>query len=309
MNPILITACSNRKTMPAEERLSARDLPSGTLKEVASLWRAQLKNHPFRQNVEDLYNGRGASEASTASSLLCADQWFLSAGLGLVSAEEIAPGYDLTVSGIGSTSIKTKITDTPFRASDWWHEILKRRRPSRSISRLIEDNPERLIILGIPTNYLNMVHLDLASIDHNKLKFIRLIGPPCSKVPDFLMPYWLPYDERLDGPNSPLRGTRSDFPQRATRHFAENIWPHSKRVSVKKHFQLVTKVLESYGLPVIPKRTTMPDMDIMAKINSLWERAEGKSSRMLRILRDDELIACEQGRFKILFHEVKKKRS
>ena len=292
--------------MPVEERFSAHNLPMGTLKDVAKVWRAGLKDHPYNLKVRDLYNGRGAAEAFAAASILNAEQWFLSAGLGLICTEEDAPAYDLTVSGIGSTSVKIKIMDTPFHPSQWWHEISKRKRPSRSICRLIEENPGRLIILGLPTNYLNMVSVDLGGVEPLRLKSVRLIGPPYSNVPDFLKPYWLPYDERLDGPKSPLRGTRSDFPQRATRHFAENIWPRSKKSSIKEHIALVTEALDLYGIPCIPKRTTMSDEEIIGKIKSLWISAEGKSSRMLRILRDDEMIACEQGRFKNLFNDVKK---
>ena len=49
----------------------------------------------------------------------------------------------------------------------------------------------------------------------------------------------------------------------------------------------------------------MSDEEIIKKIQQLWDKADGKSNKMLRVLRDEESIACEQGRFSRLFKLAK----
>ena len=49
----------------------------------------------------------------------------------------------------------------------------------------------------------------------------------------------------------------------------------------------------------------LDDDEMKIIIKKLWSRADGQVGRMLRVLRDEEKIACEQGRFATLFREVK----
>lgn len=303
--PLIITACTNRKSAALEERLQASDLPLGSLKEVAGIWNARVKQHHFRLPASELYVGRGAAEAKKATEFCDGQQWFISAGLGLISAMEEVAAYDLTVAGTGPNCLASKIRTPVFRSKDWWSAVSRKRRPARKLSRLIEANPKSLIILGLPSSYLAMVSDDLEELSSAGRRRLRVIGPPEAKVPAALHPYWMPYDERLDGPRSSYRGTRSDFPQRATRHFLEEIWARSKSAGPESHANSVVKLLADLPYPTIPKRQQLDDSELLVVIKKLWGRAEGQSSRMLRILRDEELIACEQGRFKVLFYRAK----
>lgn len=308
MTAVLITSCSNRKTVPAKERLQASDLPCGTLIEVGRTWREWLKNHHKWLPATELYNGRGSLEAKLASDAVNASHWFVSAGLGLISANECVPSYDLTVSGTGPNQIRRKVLDSDFTTQAWWCELAKRRRPYRTLARLIEESSPNNIVLALPTNYLRMVLGDLCNTNPKDLKRVRLIGPPKSDVPVNLQPIWMPYDSRLDTKKSPLPGTRSDFPQRAARHFLEHVWPYSTNDSALKHARVVEEFISSLPYPSVPKRKQLDDIAIQKIIERRWLKAEGRSSRMLRILRDDEKIACEQSRFRNLFNEVKQKK-
>ena len=55
------------------------------------------------------------------------------------------------------------------------------------------------------------------------------------------------------------------------------------------------------GRPTNAPRTRKSDSEILNLIHRRWRRVEGRSGRMLRLLRDEEMIACEQGRFRRLF--------
>ena len=303
--PLIITACTNRKSAAREERLQASDLPLGSLEEVAGTWNTWLKQHHVHLPASELYVGRGAIEAKKAADFCSGQQWFISAGLGLVSAMENVAAYDLTVAGTGSNCVASKVRRPVFRSKDWWSAVSKKRRPARKLSRLIEANPKSLAILALPSNYLAMVADDLKELSSAGFWRLRLIGPPEANIPASLRPYWMPYDDRLDGPRSSCRGTRSDFPQRAMRHFLEEIWARSKLAGPERHANAVEELLADLPYPTIPKRQQLDDSELLVVIKKLWGRTEGQSSRMLRILRDEELIACEQGRFKVLFYRAK----
>ncbi|MER3357834.1 MAG: hypothetical protein RLQ73_28225 [Hoeflea sp. D1-CHI-28] len=222
-----------------------------------------------------------------------------------MSAKETVAAYDLTVAGSGSNCIAIKVRGPAFRSKDWWSAVSGKRRPARKLSRLIAANPKSLAILALPGSYLAMVADDLEELSRAELRRLRLVGPPEASVPTSLRPYWMPYDDRLDGPLSLCRGTRSDFPQRAARHFIEEIWTAAKAATATRHAEAVEDLLASLPYPIVPKRRQLDDAELLVVIKEIWTRAEGQSSRMLRILRDEELIACEQGRFKVLFYRVK----
>jgi len=308
MSVVLITSCSNRKSLPPENRLQAADLPQGSLKTVASQWHNRLKTHHCTTPARELYNGRGTLEAKKAAKASHASHWFISAGLGLVSADEKVPAYDLTVSGNSANQISQKISEGPFDSQAWWSELGQLNRPSLTLPHLISKKKNSLVVIAIPSNYLLMVLKDLEALSTDDLMHLRIIGPPKSSVPEHLQLNWLPYDSRLDSKKSPIPGTRSDFPQRAARHFLENIWPTSKQANAEKHIELVTKSLSGLPYPDTPRRQPLSDEMILKKIRKLWSQAEGQSSRMLRMLRDNENIACEQGRFRNLFNQIKQQK-
>jgi hypothetical protein len=289
---------------PIDKRISAADLAPGSISHLSSSWKSLLKNGKLKLAARDLYCGRGFQEAKISANLLNADHWIVSAGLGLVHIDQKIPAYDLTISGTGSTSIRQKVAGSIFEASKWWTHINKGNEIS-AIKELVEHTPSGLIIIAMPGSYFDMITSDLQLLSPRDLKRIRIIGPTKEKVPISLQDCRMPYDERLDGKDSPLPGTRSDFPQRAAHHFAKFIWPQSKRSSAKTHSELVLRSLSTWKPPEVPKRDKKSDEEIIGLILRNWQGANGQSGRMHRLLRDDKLIACEQKRFKYLFHEAK----
>jgi hypothetical protein len=131
---------------------------------------------------------------------------------------------------------------------------------------------------------------------------------PASAIPETLRPFLLPYDARFDGPDAPLPGTRSDFAQRSLSHFVEAVLAHHAQADFDGHAEAVERLLSGLRRRSTPGRTRQPDKEIIALIRRHWNEARGQSSRMLRLLRDDLGVACEQGRFRTLFLAARERR-
>src|SRR5262249_30285748 len=124
--------------------------------------------------------------------------------------------------------------------------------------------------------------------------------------PSRLLRCILPYDNRLDGPDSPIPGTRGDFSSRAMRHFVEQVWPEQNYGSIEKHKAAISRRLAKWRRPKFVSRPSKTDEEIIRLIKKNWKSIEGKCSIGLRYLRDVEKVACEQGRFSALFHRAAK---
>ena len=55
---------------------------------------------------------------------------------------------------------------------------------------------------------------------------------------------------------------------------------------------------------MIPRRRRLDDGAIRELIRQSWEDFGGNSTKLLRHLRDKEMVACEQGRFSKLRRQV-----
>ena len=114
----------------------------------------------------------------------------------------------------------------------------------------------------------------------------------------------MPIDERLDGPDSGLRGTKGDFAQRAARFFVEEVLEQNPAGTAQEHADALLEIIKNWQPPTKHARRRMSDDEIKDEIRAGWAAVEGKSSAMLRYFRDTRGLACEQTRFKNLFHEV-----
>ena len=115
----------------------------------------------------------------------------------------------------------------------------------------------------------------------------------------------MPYDDRLDGADSPIRGTRGDFAARALRHFATYIVEGGDDRAVDVHARAVSAAINEWQLVGRFDRVRHDDDALRQFIAVHWHAANGSSSKVLRIFRDDLGIACEQGRFAGLVRQVR----
>ncbi len=308
MTPIIMTTCTRRKRHDSSEDLRARNLPRGILEQTADRWQQLVEAAERPYLSTDLYSGRGFSEARKTAQEVNTDLYVISAGLGLVPAGQSIPAYDLTLSTGSEDGIHARIVE-PIYDDDWWEALNDAQGNASPIGTLIRSNPGRPILMASPVSYLRMIAVDLSTLDSSELRFLRIFGPrDLDRLPEHLHPYVMPYGETFDGPQSPLPGTRSDFPQRVMRHFVQSVLPLSDVTDDPDHHRdTVVEISKDWTLPTQVTRQQRTDSEIIDLVPRMWERAKGSSGRMLRVLRDQELIACEQKRFATLFKIAKER--
>jgi len=143
-----------------------------------------------------------------------------------------------------------------------------------------------------------MVGKSLVGLSPNTLDRIRIFGASLSTaLPALLRPALAPYDERLD---AILPGTRTDFSQRALMHFVEAVASRNRAADRDADFAAVKDALQSATAPDRVRRPRRTDDEIVRLIAARLPSQSGVS-KVLRALRDEEGIACEQRRFSRLY--------
>lgn len=310
MHTILITTCTGRKKITSLPALHASTLPKGNQGEVLRNWKILVSAAPVVGTASAIYCGRGFSEILKVAQQFHCQVHIISAGLGLLSSERMIPSYNLTISPSLPESIQGRVAGT-FCSSQWWQDINKgSRRPATPLADLISSNTDARFLISLSRSYAEMVGDDLDSLSDHDLERVRIFG---LSRPNYLnarlKKICMPYDERFDGPDNTGIGTRSDFPQRTTCHFLKHIYRGNEKGNSLEHAKQVSEFLEGKRYPCKVERISQTDDQIRGIIQERWEQTKGASSKMLRVLRDDLLVSCEQKRFAQLFKEVKVKKT
>jgi len=250
----------------------------------------------------DLYAGRSVNEALRAAAIIGSPLFFISAGMGIVGSEDKIPAYNLTPVDSGN-GLSLALSEHSVTASDWWSNL-----SSNGLSQLIHDQSKHLALIALPASYLRMLSEDLSRFTKADVSRLRIFTSSAGKdeIPDFLRSAIMPYDERLETVPQ-FAGTRSDFPQRAMRHYVEILQGHTFSLSVSRC--LVEEFIKTCGRREVLTRRRLNDKQIKLLITTRWNSCQGLSSRLLRALRDDEMVACEQSRFSQLWREVRTERN
>lgn len=306
MRLIAVTTCTDRKRFPVPLELDASGIKPGSQSAVANAWRKRIKAAPTVGRATEVYCGRSFREAELAARAGDGDFRIISGGLGLIRADDLIPAYSLSLVRQSSEFIGGRVVAEPFNASRWWGEI-QSSPTDAPLAKLLRNSPDSIIVIGISNSYLPLIENDLTVLDDDHLDRVRLIGMGIEDAcPPQLRRCILPYDDRLDGPDSTIPGTRGDFSSRAMRHFVEHILAKHRSASMSAHAAAVERGLSKWRRPKYISRPSKTDDEIVTLIKKNWKRIEGKSSLGLRYLRDVEKIACEQGRFRTLFHRAAK---
>lgn len=265
-------------------------------------WFNLIKNTKQKKEAISIYQGRSVSEILRAKEILDADIFFISAGLGVVNEKDLIPNYDLTISE-GANSLKSMFVRWSINESLWWDKLY-----SRSSQNLLFLPDTGCIFIALPQNYLNMLIPYLSELDENTLNKIRLFLHPNSakKLPNILKNLYIPYDYRIE--NSAYKGTMVDYCQRCLHHFVKNIFSPNQDLASAKY--QVSEYINS--LPVVKSKIARPklsDNEISKLILEGWDPCNGQSGKLLRYLRDEKMIACEQSRFQRLWRNIKNEKA
>lgn len=311
MRLIVITNCTARKALPPRPRLRARSIAKGSLKEVATEWKRRLGDADKRVVAMDLYQGRAYCEASKAARLAETPLCVISAGIGLIKETERIPPYSLTISDSHADSISERLVNgAEFSPQHWWAALRSVGIRRLSLADLVAESKDALFVLAVSSAYLNLVGDDLLDLNKRDLERVRLIGPRrTEEIHADLQHLHMPYDDRLNGRKSPLKGTESDFPQRAGRHFIEMALRARKKPSVEGHRAMVLRALRGWPHQQAIERVKLPEAQLRRVVKKVLREADWHWSVALRTLRDDLGVACEQGRFKAICKDIMRARA
>jgi hypothetical protein len=301
---VILTACTMRKRFSPDPALIAASLSKGSLHSVGQDWCNRVDEAVGIAEAKNVYAGRGMMEAKKAAAEAGASLFIASAGLGLVEASDVIPSYDLTVAKGLPSSIMSKLPHGTAEEA-WWGEIATKEAVARFEARLSRDQTHLLVAL--PASYLKMLGGFLKTLSAFKEGRVRVFtGSEHYEIDPELKPYHMPYDRRLDG--GPAPGTLGDFAQRALRHFVTGVLPVLPTGDAKGHAQQVTSAQSGWERPVSKSGIRLDDDQLLETIRTEWDSVRGSSTKLLRKLRDELGIACEQGRFSRLAARVRAER-
>lgn len=295
----VVTNCSSTKRRTGKPIAPAIGYRS--LDELCGAWVQKLGKVSDLKPVVETYGGRTFTEAVAASQKLGAGLHVISAGLGLVRAQDEIPNYNLTISK-GEGSIAGWLEEKNKSPADWWESLNNKLGKPYPIVQLLKRSQG--VILALPSTYLEMISAELLMLTARQREKLFIITSLAGqqKIHSDLRLRCLPYDERLDGANK-YRGTRNDFPQRALKHLANEI--DFQNQSIRSIQIAVQDFLKKHSKPTLPARVKLDDYQIKQIIQKNWQSYLGKRDSLHRFLRDVALVACEQKRFGALWNQVK----
>lgn len=260
---------------------------------LAEAWRRGIETASADTAAGALYQGRSIVDIAAAAAVLRAPWYVVSAGLGLIRYDELVPSYECSVTA--GTDLDRRLYALERNAAQWWGELTKH--SPAPLSRLIATAPT---LVALPSGYLRLVQDDLAQVTPANASALRIFtssaGAQC--LPHHLQGCVMPYDERLESVRG-YTGTRSDFAQRALRHFVEAL--RAAEMPIEEAREAVAASLANRQRRHRAMGQRMTDDEILKVLEAQWTRHSGSSTKLLRYLRDEARISCEQKRFSRLW--------
>jgi len=302
---IVITSCTNRKKKAGTVLALEGADTAASLFELARVWSRQVQAtcRSETQAAVELYAGRSITEAKRAAESISAPLYIVSAGHGLLHPDDRIPSYNVTATPATDNTLHQCLLRLGKVPADWWQALIHAVGAQRSLTELVARSPGAIVLLAVPSAYLGLLARELGDLSESSLAQLRIITSPhgASTLPARLQSAVMPYDERLEG-LATFSGTRSDFPQRALRHFVSALEGHSLPLELARH--RVSEAMATLVKPVLPERQRKTDEEITALLRGNWARFNGSATALLRFLRDEALVACEQSRFRSLRQQV-----
>ncbi|MER8772656.1 hypothetical protein NKH63_28685 [Mesorhizobium sp. M0960] len=292
---VVVTICALRKKTRPPFAATPVSLPIGSQHAIQTAWIEKLRALPPESPASALYAGRGFGLATQAAEIAEAKLYIISAGLGLVAADRQVPLYGLTVSSGYAESVAARVSGD-FDVDAWFSSLLSGPHSDRWIDAFGQGPGRVLIALTRP--YAEMVGKSLSELGPQALARLRIFGASLAPaLPASLHPSLAPYDDRLD---AILPGTRADFSQRALLHFARLVAINRSSYDRGADYAAVEAAMSGVAAPERPRRPRRNDAEILQLILARLHTQSG-IARILRALRDEEGVACEQSRFSRLY--------
>jgi hypothetical protein len=305
---LIVTNCSKRKRLKAPTELRADRLSTGSLDDVARQWLERVKHAHLTARAAKVYCGRQFAEVLRSASLLQTAPLIVSAGLGVVRSDAFIPNYSLTVAA-GAPDNVLALVNEAATATDWWQTLIRNSENIEGLTRSLKEitHHDEPILIAMPASYIAMIKDELEQLALNTLNRVRIFTSPNFRFQTHALNRTLmPYDDRLDGAASPIRGTVTDFSARALSHFTVHILSEFGTATADEHAARVKEHLGTWARRGRPERIQHSDDDLIHLIRQHWVENGQSASRMLRVFRDELGIACEQSRMKRLYDNVRR---
>lgn len=287
----VVAPCASRKRTLPGTRLMASNLAVGAQNFVARQWLDRLKAAEPTWAAEDLYTGASFRLALTVARSSDAPMFVVSAGLGLVAGQTRVPGYDLTLDSRDDQSVGKRVRGG-FNRDQWWESVA-----SGPFATDWGEVFERdgLVLMALSQGYAQLISSDLRALNPAQQQRLRLFGLGIQKaVPAVLLEQVMPYDDRLDAIRP---GTKTNFAARAMEHF----WRAAPLEGTGRDHAFVERSLAEHEPPMVVHRPRLDDEQVIKRIGQHLRTTSG-IQRILRRLRDEDRVACEQRRFTRLYH-------
>jgi hypothetical protein len=300
---LIVTNCTARKRVVGQALVLPEDAPASSVQDLAKAWVAIAQSAGELVEAQELYLGRSFQDARQSARIGKASLWIVSAGFGLLSATDRVPNYSLTVSE-GAGSIRSLISACASDPAAWWLALNEELGSTRPLARLAAKRGVEQVLIAMPSSYLQLIAGDLLALPSRSAERLRILTSRAglASLPIHLQARVLPYDARLERITG-YAGTANDFPQRALRHFVEVVQGHLMEFDAAR-----SAVESALGQPVMskpPARAKLTDTEIRGLLRSQWQDKGGSSTKLLRYLRDDAMVACEQGRFRSIWQSMR----
>ncbi len=313
----LLVSCTKRKRGRMHSRMLFHTLGRMNVDLLVGEWIQRMKSTDGQSAVKNLYCGPGwacvrAACTEVEETFGRVSLYALSAGFGLLRAEDSVPPYSATFAS-GEDQIARQIagsSSTVEAHRQWWHAI-KTARQEEWATALADLRSEDYVVVAASVDYLEAAADDLTqlalALGRERLFIISVVASRASldeSVKSCLLPTDSTIEEILPGP-------RSSINQRALLWFVGTVIPKASWDREAIEAEMLACLASCQQRRAIrPKRVVckMDDLEVKEWIRvQLLQQPNMPRSRLLRLLRSDQR-SCEQSRFSRLVDDVKAER-
>lgn len=297
---ILITNCAATKRMAAGEPVLLRKW-TGSVCQRFHWWRNAIEKQASTTTARECYAGDAWSQAIAAEKVSPSRSqlWVISAGLGLLSADETISNYSATFVSNELDSVASNLSEK----TDWWNLLIGWRRASTGIGCITDlavANPKSVLMVAVSSSYFSVIKEDLVSAraalaTPDQLLVISAGTRPVTALGHSL----LPIDARFE---NLVGGARATLNARMLRHIVEeNRQGRIRAPQISEYLSALAAKLDS---PRSFDRRSLSDKQIAMFIRKQsMSVPRSSASALLRKLRDQGL-ACEQKRFHRIYKTI-----
>jgi hypothetical protein len=299
----LLVPCTKRKRGTAPEALRIHSLPRTDVCSLSREWVRRLDSAPVRRPATELYAGQGWTNVLDAQRALArqsveAEVFVLSAGLGLIRADESIPTYSATFSD-GEDQVAARVNDSTSRkdAHRRWLDLLHAARRTKVHRALRELRACDYIIAAMGLEYVEAAGDVLAGLAGllGRNRFFLISAGARIAVEDPLAGFRFSLSTSAE---AALPGARSSLNQRLLRWLAADLVPTTGWSRVALEAEITARLP---GAPVgqtVPARPVrkLTDEQVTAWVEAQLRLAPREpNARLLQRLR--QIGSCEQSRF------------